>query len=103
MKISTLAFCLFFFGATVSFAQTASVLNSQPVITEFQSHPEHASYKAMSEAQNLLTESGFTYGKGERPLWEVASKNIDTPLGDTARMLRKEHESVKKSSTVWVN
>jgi hypothetical protein len=42
--------------------------------------------------------------QGERPLSDVASsKAAPVPLGDIARMLRKEQLTAKKATTVWEN
>ncbi len=43
------------------------------------------------------------YSQGERPLWEFVQLMPQTPLGDTARAYRQEHELVKKSPIIWVN
>ena len=40
---------------------------------------------------------------GVRPLWEVATPAYVVPLGDSARMLKKEHMSAKKAEIVWNN
>lgn len=98
---------LFSICGTAAFGQaffgSAPILNSQPPqMLEMSSHTEHASQKSMAEAQNLLENSTYTYARGERPLWEVASRASE-PLGDAARRLRQEHAAVKKSSVVYVN
>ena len=40
---------------------------------------------------------------GVRPLWEVAKPSEPVPLGDAARLLRKEHAAAKKADIVWNN
>jgi len=40
---------------------------------------------------------------GVRPLWEVATPAYVVPLGDSARMLKKEHLDAKKAVVVWTN
>jgi hypothetical protein len=57
----------------------------------------------MAIEQSLLTNTGFNYAQGEKPLWEVASLAVPIPLGDTARILRKEHETARKAARVWEN
>jgi hypothetical protein len=59
----------------------------------------------MAREQSLLGGSDtVTIAQGERPLWEVAPPDPHTiPLGDTARLLKKEHETVKKAQFVFEN
>jgi hypothetical protein len=104
MKITLFLLC--FLCATLSFGQSSvaiSPLVNEPQMVSFYSHPNHATQHDMSEAQNLLERSTVVYAQGERPLWEVAAKSHATPLGDVARALRKEHESVKKADVIWQN
>ena len=104
--IKTSFFLLCLLGATAAFGQYGSgvaVLNSQPVIYETPSHPEHASIRPMAQPQSLLEQSGYSYAQGDRPLWEVAPPEHVTPLGDIARELRKEHAEAKKATICWAN
>jgi hypothetical protein len=57
----------------------------------------------MAQGHNLLESSGFNYARGEKPLWEVAPQTTPTPLGDTARALRKEHAAAQQATKVWTN
>jgi hypothetical protein len=66
-------------------------------------HPQHASQAGLSTGQNLMERSGSTSAHGERPLWEVMPLTPETPLGDSARALRKEHAAAKKAIAVWKN
>jgi uncharacterized MAPEG superfamily protein len=104
MKIAFLAFALL--CATAAFGQTgqsASALSNQAQPLQMQDHPEHASQRAMASEQSLFNSSETVMAHGERPLWEVAEPKAETPLGDSARMLRKEHAGVKKAKCVWHN
>jgi hypothetical protein len=104
--MKTTLFVLCFFCAAAAFGQTVgtgSLLNSEPVIAQFCSHPARASQQPMGMEQNLLGQSGLTYAHGERPLWEVASPSQVTPLGDSARVLKRAHETAKKADIVWHN
>ncbi len=104
--MKTTLFVLFLICATAAFGQSgssATLLNNEPVVIEFNSHPGHASHQSMGTEQNLLGPSGFTSAHGERPLWEVATPSQVTPLGDSARILRKAHETAKKAGIVWNN
>ncbi len=104
MKTALLVLC--FFAATTAFGQStvgAARLNNEPVMVAFSSHDIHASQHEMGSAQNLLEQSSYTHARGERPLWEAASPSQVTPLGDSARMLKKAHESAKKADIIWAN
>ena len=104
--MKTTLFVLCFFCATAAFAQNignGAMLSAEPVIPQFCSHAGHASEQPMGMEQNLLGQSRFTYAHGERPLWEVASPSQVTPLGDSARVLKKAHETAKKADIVWHN
>jgi hypothetical protein len=102
---ATLLFLLCLLCTTAAFGQAAAAssgLSAQPVIYEFYSHPEHAAQTPMGREQNLLESSCYVSAKGERPLWEFAAAQ-ETPLGDVARVLRKEHEMARKAHYFWNN
>jgi len=104
MKTVISALC--FFCATAAMGQAVAggaVLNSQPIVYSFPEHTQHATPQPMAQEQNLLGSSTYGYARGERPLWEVAALPPAVPLGDVARMVRKEHATVKKASVVWEN
>ena len=79
------------------------VLSNEPVKIHPLSHPEHASQRPMAEIQSLLENGSYFYAVGKRPLWEFATKQQEVPLGDVARLLRKEHETAKKATFVREN
>jgi hypothetical protein len=104
MKTTLFFLCLL--CATAAFGQSAagtSTLSSEPVIVEFTSHAAHASQKDMGAEQNLLGQSTNAHARGERPLWEFPTPSQVTPLGDSARNLKKAHEAAKKADLVWNN
>ena len=103
MKTTLFVLCLF--CATAAFAQNIGygAVSAEPVVIQFYSHTAHASAQPMGTEQNLLGRSGSTFAHGERPLWEVAVPSQVTPLGDSARLLKKAHESAKKADIVWHN
>jgi hypothetical protein len=104
MKITLFLFC--FFCATTAFGQAAfggSALSSEPQVIELPSHPARATQQPMGEQESILVSSTMVSAHGERPLWEVAPKHHEVPLGDVARMLRKEHATAKKAVIVWDN
>jgi hypothetical protein len=75
--------------------------NPVPMVT----HDQQAYAHPMAQEHNLLGGSGGVYiAQGERPLWEVAPPDPPyIPLGDTARKLKKQHESAKKAQFVFEN
>jgi hypothetical protein len=104
--MKTLLFMSCLLCATLAVGQSSagvSALSSEPIRIEVPSHPQHASQQSLSGEQSLLITSEYLYAQGERPLWEVAPATHAEPLGDVARMLRKQHADTKKTDTVWVN
>jgi hypothetical protein len=102
MKTALLAICIV--GASAAFGQTATTtVNAHPQVYYFETHPEHASRQPLAAAQSLNGNEIMVYAQGELPLWEVATPVHEVPLGDSARALRQEHESVKKAARYWQN
>jgi hypothetical protein len=103
MKKTLFVLCLL--SATAAFAQNysgGSALSSQPVIYESPSHPAHASYVPMSSEQSVLASSSYASAQGERPFSDFPQPE-PVSLGAAARELKKQHDQMKKSRTVWVN
>jgi hypothetical protein len=103
MKKILFVFCLL--SATAAFAQNyagGTALSSEPIIYESPSHPAHASYVPMSSEQSVLASSSYSSAQGERPFSDFPQPE-QVSLGTAARELRKQHDQVKKSHTVWVN
>src|SRR5437660_11799419 len=100
MKTTVLAFC-FLLSATSGFGQSAPVLSNRPQALEIPDNPAHASQHELAEPQNILEHSGYTYARGEKPLWEFGPISQPVPLGHSARALRKQHEAARKPETVW--
>ena len=99
--MKTALFVLCFLAATTALGQsTGSAMMSSAV--QMSNHAEHASQQSLAQEQNLLERSSYLIAQGERPLREVqqASKSRPVPLGDIARMFRKDHELVKKADIV---
>ena len=105
--MKTALFILCILCSTAALAQqsvAASALNSQPTVTQFQSHAQRASQRPLAQAQELREKSDYVYAQGERPLWEVHLPVPSLmPLGDVARMCRKEHAVAKKADVVWTD
>jgi hypothetical protein len=91
-------FMLCLLCATTALGQSVGgVLSSEPQVFRVPDHALHASQQAMAQERSLLESFSYTYVQGERPLWEFAPASHAVPLGDIARMLRKDHELVKKA------
>jgi hypothetical protein len=104
MKITIVAITfLCFLCATSAFGQSAPVLSNVASPIQMQDHPQHASEHAMALESNLLGASPYGYAQGEVPLAELGSIIYQTPLGDIARVNRKEHTSVPKAAKVSEN
>jgi hypothetical protein len=93
--------CMLF--ATGAFGQATLTGSSftrsyQPV-----DHPSQATAYSMGSEQNLLGSNGVLVGHGEMPLSEAPLQFHEVPLGDSARVLKQEHEAMKKSRVVWTN
>lgn len=95
---------LLFAGAAFGQATVGAMgLNAEPIVYEFQSHPGHASQQEMGKHQDIMEQFTNVQAHGVRPLWEVATPAYVVPLGDSARMLKKEHMYAKKAEIVWNN
>ena len=87
--MKTTLFLLCFLSATLSFGQNSagvSTLSNEPQMVSFYSHSRQATQQNMSQEQNLLERSGFTYAQGERPLWKLR-QNRTQPLLVTLHVL----------------
>ena len=101
MKKTLLVICLL--SATAAFGQYyGGSMNSQPQFYEPPSHPAHASYAPLAQETNIITGNNFTYAQGERPASDFPQQAA-VPLGDAARELKKQHETVKRARFVWEN
>ena len=101
--MKTLCFTLCLLLTTAAFGQAVGYasLSNQPVVIQIPSHPLHASPQPMAQELSLLTGSAYVSAQGERPLWEVARIPDGMPLGDVARLLRKQHATAKKATFVF--
>jgi len=105
--MKTLAFVLCLFASTSLLAQASvgtGALSADPVVIQFNGHPTRALQQGMADHQDILESSTMTVERGSRPLWEVAPRPVAAvPLGDVARMLRKEKATIRKATIVWEN
>jgi hypothetical protein len=103
MKTTILVMLLF--SATAAFCQATgamgAVLQSQPMIFEVPSHPEHASAVPLATPQYLNGLAGSTYAQGVKPLWEFPVSENTVSLGEVARQLRQQRLLAKKAEKVF--
>jgi hypothetical protein len=66
-------------------------------------HDQHASFRSMAREQSLTDGgSSVTVAEGEIPLAEVPlPPRHEMPLGDVARLYRKQHETARKAGFVF--
>ena len=101
--MKTLLFLSVLLLASAAFGQAAAgtvVRDNQPVRINVPSHPLTATQQAMGTEVTLLGNSRYLAIEGTRPLWEVEHPAETMPLGDAARLLRKEHATAKKACKV---
>ena len=94
------------FCGTGAMAQIGGSVMSAPTTSPLviQGHVQRASQTALASSQNLIGHFSSSVSKGERPLWEVMPAPApEVPLGDMARIIRKDHETAKKASVSWTN
>lgn len=97
MKLTFVLLCLL--CASAAFGQAVQPSYAQPLMMA--DHPQHASQHELAQPQDLFEHSGYTYAKGELPLSDFVHPSEPEPLGDIARVYRKEHASVKKAEFVF--
>lgn len=103
MKHCFFVFAMCIFSGVGAVGQTIGgyLLNAQPQIFVMPEHPQHASQTGLAQEQDLREQSGITYGRGERPMWELMPPPPFVPIADLARILRDEHARAKKAVISW--
>ena len=101
MKTAFLVLCLLL--TTTAFGQygVASV-SSEPQPYRAPTHPQHATVQALAAEHYVLGGTSYTSTQGERPIWELPQP-LTQSLGETARILRKEHAKLKKARFLFEN
>jgi hypothetical protein len=100
--LSVLVVCVL--GCVGAMGQVAmSAMNGQPQMLVLPDYPQHASQNGMAQSHDLMERSGSSSAHGDRPLWEFMPEPHVTPLGDSARAIRKEHATAKKAVVLWKN
>jgi hypothetical protein len=101
MKTAFLVLCLLL--TTAAFGQyVGASVSSEPQPYRAPSHPQHARVQALASEQYVLGGTAYTPAQGERPTWDLPQAPTQS-LGETARMLRKEHAKLKKARVVFEN
>lgn len=101
--MKTIWFALCFLGATAAFGQSGGAPSLSSTF-QFSSHADHAGPAGLAQEQNLWGgSSSVTIAQGERPVGEVVPETYEMPLGDAARIQRKQHAADRRSQVVWVN
>jgi len=103
--MKTTLLVLFLLATTAAFGQYyygASSIPSEPHVYEGPTHPQHAGYVPMAAEQTVYATETVTFAQGDRPASDFPQA-ARMPLGDAARLLRKEHERVKKARVIWIN
>jgi hypothetical protein len=104
MKSLLPVFVVCIFGCVGAMGQVAmSGANGQPQMLVLPDYAQHASQTGMAQSHDLMERSGTTSAHGDRPLWEFMPEPQVTPLGDSARDIRKDHAKAKKAVIVWKN
>jgi len=104
MKTAFLVLCLLLTTAAFGqyFGGSAASISSEVVPYRSPSHPQHASIQPMAAEQYVLGGTNYSSAQGERPTWELPQAPVQS-LGETARILRREHAKLKKARFVFEN
>lgn len=99
---TTLVLFFLLFAMSAFGQQSAPVLSSQPSITQFNEHPEHAEPHAMASENPIAggAADAYSYAQGEIPLWQLGPMSEPVSLGDVARAYRKDKQAVKKAEVI---
>jgi hypothetical protein len=98
MKTAFLVLCLLL--TTAAFGQYyAGSISSEPQPYRPTSHPQQATVHALAAEQYVLAGTNYASAQGEKPMWELPQAPVQS-LGETARILRKEHAQLKKARFV---
>jgi hypothetical protein len=105
--MKTLCFALCLLLTAAAFGQAAGSISNQPQVREIPSHTLHAAPQPMAREASLLVASRNVSAQGEKPLWEAVGipetpRVPDAmPLGDVARLLRRQHATAQKATIVF--
>lgn len=90
--------------AATALAQSAASSPTLATTIQPANHAERAYAQPLAQEQSLFTTNSITIAQGEMPLAEVPLPVVHVvPLGDLARMQRKEHALDKKAERTWTD
>jgi hypothetical protein len=100
MKTAFLVLCLLLTTAAFGQYYAAGSISSEPQPYRPPSHPAQAMVHALAAEQYVLAGTSYSSAQGEKPTWELPQAPVQS-LGETARILRKEHAKLKKARFVF--
>lgn len=101
--MKTTLLVLVIFSAAAAISQTAPVIPNQVSVMRLPDHPQEAQLHPLGTERSLLggASATYSYGQGERPLWEFGPAAEPVPLGDVARAYRQEKPAARKAQVVF--
>jgi hypothetical protein len=98
--MKTILTAMFVFLSAAAFGQLGTAVVSpqvQPLVLP--DHTLHAGPHAMGHEQPLVggAADNYSFGHGERPLWEFGPVTEEPSLGEVARAYRKQKLTAKKA------
>ena len=100
LLIASLLFTTAALGQSIGGALSSPSMSSPYYMS---THEEHASFRSMAQERSLTDGGNGVYvAQGEIPLAEVPlPKHSEMPLGDVARLYRKQHETAKRAAFIF--
>jgi len=105
-SILVLGICIFCAVGAFGQVNMGSAMSAPEEGFQMPDHPQVAANLGMGLERDLMGRSQSISDRGEMPLWEAMEMmppRLVTPLGDSARALRKEHAMAPKAVIVWTN
>jgi hypothetical protein len=98
MKTAFLVLCLL--GTTAAFGQQPAGPVSQSYSYQPPSHPGHATEQGLAAERYLFGATNYSSVRGDTRTWDLPQAPTQS-LGESARILRKEHAKLKKARVVF--
>lgn len=100
--MKTTLLVLYLLLTSSAFGQNAGSISGQPQPYHPTGNPAHASVQPLAQEQYVLSGTHYSSAQGEKATWELPQAPV-VPLGDIARMLKKDHARLKKARVVYEN
>ena len=100
--MKTTLLVLYLLLTSAAFGQNAGSISGQPQPYHPTGNPAHASVQPLAQEQYVLSGTHYSSAQGEKATWELPQAPV-VPLGDIARMLKKDHAKLKKARVVYEN